>query len=79
MARLPLVLADFTVIMVTWATQYRQHKMARSILRGSGLATVLLQNGEYMAYSFSRGRSLVAQGPYTSCEAQGSFEAMTCS
>ncbi|KAI0656215.1 hypothetical protein C8Q70DRAFT_1056779 [Cubamyces menziesii] len=42
---LPLVLADFTVIIVTWATQYRQHKMARSILRGSGLATVLLQNG----------------------------------
>ncbi|KAJ8472698.1 hypothetical protein ONZ51_g8344 [Trametes cubensis] len=42
---LPLVLADFTVIVVTWATQYRQHRMARSILHGSGLATVLLQNG----------------------------------
>ncbi|KAI0334188.1 hypothetical protein GY45DRAFT_1318637 [Cubamyces sp. BRFM 1775] len=45
MARLPLVLADFTVIVVTWATQYRQHKMSLSILSGGGLATVLLQNG----------------------------------
>ncbi|KAH9887041.1 hypothetical protein C8Q73DRAFT_270586 [Cubamyces lactineus] len=45
MARLPLVLADLTVIVVTWVTQYRQHKMALSILGGGGLATVMLQNG----------------------------------
>ncbi|KAI8996585.1 hypothetical protein BD414DRAFT_534275 [Trametes punicea] len=45
MARLPLVLADLAVLVITWSTQYRMHRLSLSMRERPSLATVLLYDG----------------------------------
>ncbi|KAI9060842.1 hypothetical protein FKP32DRAFT_1020950 [Trametes sanguinea] len=45
LARLPLVLADIAIIVITWTTQYTDHKLASTLRGNLNLATVLLRDG----------------------------------
>ncbi|KAI0350764.1 hypothetical protein OH77DRAFT_1439629 [Trametes cingulata] len=44
LARLPIILADIAVLVITWVTQYADYKNIRMLNRKNSLVTVLLRN-----------------------------------
>ncbi|CDO76836.1 hypothetical protein BN946_scf185033.g33 [Trametes cinnabarina] len=45
LARVPLVIADIAMVVITWMTQYKTHRLALSVRGKMNLATVLLRDG----------------------------------
>ncbi|KAI0328676.1 hypothetical protein GY45DRAFT_1435976 [Cubamyces sp. BRFM 1775] len=45
LARVPLIIADLAIIVITWKTQYKTYRFGRKVSTPSGLTMVLLRDG----------------------------------
>ncbi|KAI0653386.1 hypothetical protein C8Q70DRAFT_1059293 [Cubamyces menziesii] len=45
LARIPVIIADIIVVLITWKTQYSTHRLSKNLPNPKKLATIVLHNG----------------------------------
>ncbi|KAI0664199.1 hypothetical protein C8Q70DRAFT_930225 [Cubamyces menziesii] len=46
LARVPMIIADIIVIIITWRTQYKTHSLSKELPAPTSLTTIVLRDGE---------------------------------